>query len=119
MTRLLLRVLPLLWIALITAGCAASMVSGSGDYRPDRDERDAGAVASDTAITSSIKGKYAGDPVVSVFEIGVRTWNGTVTLTGTVGSFKARDEAEAIARGTNGVTAVNNLIDIEDRSEAQ
>ena len=119
MTRIFQRIAPLVIITLLTGACAASMVSGSGDYRPERDERGATQAATDTAITSTIKGKYAADPVISVFDIGVRTWNGTVTLTGTVGSFKARDEAEAVARATRGVTAVNNLIDIEDRSEAQ
>jgi osmotically-inducible protein OsmY len=51
-----------------------------------------------------------------VFNIGVRTWEGTVTLTGTVGSYIARDQAESIAKGTGGVKAVNNLIVVEDRS---
>ncbi len=106
-------------VSLLGAACTATMVGGSGDYRADRDERDAGAVAADTAITSSIKARFAADPAVSVFDIGVRTWNGTVTLTGSVGSIKARSTAEDIARATNGVSAVNNLIDIEDRSGAQ
>ena len=109
----------LLVAALLGAACTATMVGGGGDYRADRDERDAGSVAADTAISSAIKGKIAADPVVSVFEIGVRTWNGTVTLTGAVGSIRARETAEDIARGTSGVRAVNNLIDIEDRSGDQ
>ena len=108
-----------LMIVATAAGCAATMVGGSGDYRADRDERDAAAVASDTATSAAVKGKLAADPVVSVFEIGVRTWNGTVTLTGAVGSIRARETAEDIARNTKGVTAVNNLIDIEDRSRDQ
>jgi osmotically-inducible protein OsmY len=51
-----------------------------------------------------------------VFNIGVRTWKGTVTLSGTVGSYVARDQAEALAKDTGGVRAVNNHIVIEDRS---
>ncbi len=53
---------------------------------------------------------------MSVFGIGVRTYEGTVTLTGTVGSYIARDQAETIAKGTKGVKAVNNLIEVADRS---
>ncbi len=109
----------LLLVGWLGVACTATMVGGSGDYRVERDERDAAAVAQDTAITSTIKGKFAADTAVSVFDIGVRTWNGTVTLTGSVGSLRARETAEDIARSTNGVTAVNNLIDIEDRSGDQ
>ena len=113
------RLCVLLLAASIGTACTATMVGGSGDYRAERDQRDAASVAADTAISSAIKGKFAADPVVSVFEIGVRSWNGTVTLTGTVGSIRARETAEDIARATSGVTAVNNLIDIEDRSRDQ
>jgi osmotically-inducible protein OsmY len=46
----------------------------------------------------------------------VRTYEGTVTLTGTVGSFVARDQAGRIAKQTSGVKNVNNQIVVEDRS---
>jgi osmotically-inducible protein OsmY len=94
------------------------MVGGAavGGYQVAKDERPASVVASDSAITTKIKGKYVADSVVSVFNIGVRTWEGTVTLSGTVGSYIARDKAEEIAKGTKGVEAVNNLIIVEDRS---
>ena len=99
-------------------GCTAMMVGGgnSGGYQPARDQRSAGVVASDSAITTKIKSKFAADSVVSVFDIGVKTWSGTVTLSGTVGSYIARDQAESIAKGTGGVAAVNNHIIVEDQS---
>ena len=74
-------------------------------------------VASDSTITTKIKGKYAADSVVSVFNIGVRTYEGTVTLTGTVGSYIARDQAALLAKETSGVVAVNNQIIVEDQSK--
>ncbi len=103
---------------LALSGCTALMVGGAavGGYQLGKDERPAGVVASDSAITTKIKGKYAADSVVSVFSIGVRTYDGTVTLTGTVGSHIARDQAETIAKGTKGVKAVNNLVEVVDRS---
>jgi hyperosmotically inducible protein len=103
---------------LILNGCTAMMVGGAavGGYQLGKDERAPGVVASDSAITTKIKGKYAADSVVSVFNIGVKTWEGTVTLSGTVGSYIARDQAESIAKGTGGVKAVNNHIVVEDRS---
>ena len=98
---------------LALAGCTAVVVGngGGGNQRP------ASVVASDTTITSKITGKLAADDIVSVFEIGVRTYKGTVTLSGRVGSIVARDRAESIARDTRGVEAVNNQIVLEDRSK--
>lgn len=112
-----MRILIVLVSFLTLCGCTAMMVGGNGGgYQPPKDERGAGVVASDSAITTKVKGKYAADSVVSVFNIGVRTWKGTVTLSGTVGSYVARDQAEMLAKGTGGVKAVNNHIVVEDRS---
>ncbi len=115
------RIFPLLALVLVTAGCAAAMVGGAavGVYHVSKDEREPGVVASDASISTTIRSRFAADPVVSVFEIGVRTWEGTVTLPGAVGSFRARDDAGEIARSTKGVKAVNNLIEVEDRSAAK
>ena len=113
-----MRILLIILAGLLMSGCTALMVGGAavGGYQVGKDERPASVVASDSAITTKIKSKFVADSVVSVFNIGVRTYNGTVTLTGTVGSIAARNQAESIARGTKGVTAVNNLVTIEDRS---
>ena len=112
-----MRILGILISVLTLCGCTSMMVGGNGGgYQPPREERGAGAVASDSAITTKIKSKYAADSVVSVFDIGVRTWNGTVTLSGAVGSYVARDQAELLAKSTGGVKAVNNYIIVEDRS---
>lgn len=113
-----MRTLIYLTAMLMLSGCSAMMVGGAavGGYQLGKDERPPSVVASDSAITTKIKGKYVADSVVSVFNIGVRTWEGTVTLSGTVGSYVARDQAEAIAKDTGGVKAVNNHIVIEDRS---
>lgn len=113
-----MRIIGLLLAVGFLSSCTAVMVGGAavGGYQVGKDERPASIVASDSAITSKIKAKYVADSVVSVFNIGVRTWEGTVTLSGSVGSLIAREQAESIARGTNGVKAVNNLIRVEDQS---
>ena len=113
-----MRILLVILVGLMISGCTALMVGGAavGGYQVGKDERPASVVASDSTITTKIKSKYVADSVVSVFNIGVRTYNGSVTLTGTVGSIIARNQAETIARGTKGVKAVNNLIEVEDRS---
>ena len=94
------------------AGCTALVVGGgtSGGYQ---DARKPEVVASDSAITIEIQGKYAADSGVSMFNIGVRTHSGIVTLTGTVANYVARDQAGRIAKATTGVTAVNNQIVVE------
>lgn len=114
-----MRVILILLVSMALTGCTALMVGGAAavGYQVGKDERTASVVAADSAITTKIKGKYAGDSVVSVFGISVRTYEGTVTLSGTVGSILARDRAVSLARQTDGVKAVNNQIIIEDRSE--
>ena len=103
----------------LMSGCTALVVGGAavGGYQLGKDEREPAVVASDSAITTKIKGKYIADSVVSVFNIGVRTYEGTVTLTGTVGSFVARDQAATLAKGTGGVVMVNNQVVVEDKSD--
>ena len=114
-----MRVVLVLLVSLALAGCTALMIGGAATvgYQVGKDERTASVVAADSAITTKIKAKYAGDSVVSVFNIGVRTYRGTVTLSGAVGSILARDRAVSLARETDGVKAVNNQILIEDRSK--
>jgi hyperosmotically inducible protein len=96
-------------ILLALSGCTVG-------YQLGKDDRPPSVVASDSAITSKIKGKFVADDVVSVFNIGVQTYEATVTLTGAVGSYNARQRAESLARETGGVKVVNNQITIEDQS---
>ena len=114
-----MRLILILLVSVACTGCTAMMVGGgaSGGYEAPQDERTAGDVGADSAITSKILAKHAADPVVSVFDVRVRTYERTVTLYGTVGSIRARDRAVWLARETDGVKAVNNQILIEDRSE--
>lgn len=113
-----MRKLIILSFLFALSGCTALAIGGAGvgGYQPGKDERPPSVVASDSAITSKIKGKFVADDVVSVFSIGVRTYDATVTLSGAVGSYNARQRAESLARATGGVRAVNNQITIEDHS---
>ncbi|MCH9693659.1 MAG: BON domain-containing protein [Gammaproteobacteria bacterium] len=110
-------------IALITllalSACTTMLVGGAsgGGSQSGGDKRGASVVAADSGITTQIKGKLSADQSVSVFDVGVKTRKGIVTLTGAVGSFSARERAAKIAKETDGVVAVNNLIVVEDRSD--
>ena len=112
------RRLVLLGTALILAGCSSLMMTGGGgSYNSGGDERSRTASAKDTAITAAVRSRHADDPTVGPFDVGVRTVNGQVTLTGTVGSYAARNQAYRLARQVDGVSSVVNQVRVEDRSQ--
>lgn len=71
--------------------------------------------ARDAEITTRIKTKLTADPQVNPFTIDVDTVNGRVTLSGTVRTDEQREEAEKLARDTEGVTEVVNLLQVGER----
>ena len=107
-----MRYLVLMAMIFALSGCTALLVGGAATaaYQVGKDEREPEVIASDSAITTRIKSKYAVDSVVSVFGIGVRTYEGEVTLSGTVSSDVARDVAVTLAKDTGVVTSVANHI---------
>ena len=113
-----MRIGIILLAAFLMSGCTALVVGGAavGGYQLGKDEREPAVVASDAAITTKIKAKYVADATVNVFNISVHTYEGTVTLTGTVSSYVARDQAANIARATKSVANVNNQIVVADKS---
>lgn len=64
----------------------------------------------DASITASVKAKLIADPEVKGVGIDVDTVNGKVTLSGTAKSTYEKDEAEKLARHTDGVVSVVNEI---------
>lgn len=110
-----MRYLVLITMMFALSGCTALVVGGAATaaYQIGKDEREPNVIAADAAITSKIKGKYAVDSVVSVFGIGVRTYEGKVTLSGTVSSDVARDVAVTLAKNTGGVKSVENQITVK------
>jgi hyperosmotically inducible protein len=79
-------------------------------------ERDMGDRLSDTAITTKIKAKITGDPDLNPFNINVDTKEGVVTLRGTVKDPDSKQAAERIARETEGVKSVQNMLEVETGS---
>jgi len=71
----------------------------------------------DNVITSKVKTKLAADPQVNPFNISVTTNEGIVTLTGRVKEDQERTEAEKLARDTDGVKGVQNMIRVGDLPE--
>jgi hyperosmotically inducible protein len=74
----------------------------------------AGTQVDDAAITAKVKAKLAADGDINPFNIDVDTNEGVVTLQGRVAKDEARTKAEQLARDTDGVTRVINLIKVGD-----
>jgi len=78
--------------------------------------RTAGTQVDDSSITASVKAKLAADGDINPFNIDVDTNEGVVTLQGRVEKEEARTKAEQLARDTDGVARVINLIKVGDQS---
>ena len=113
MKTLLRAVSVLVWIGFLS-GCAAAVVGGAaaGGYYVGKDERSAGQIAEDASITSTVNTRYVGDDLVQARLINVDTYNGVVTLYGTVPNQAVVDRAVELARGVKGVQQVVSKLTI-------
>lgn len=75
-----------------------------------------GTQVDDAAITAAVKAKLAADGDINPFNIDVDTNEGVVTLQGRVEKAEARSKAEELARETDGVRRVINLVKVGDQS---
>jgi hyperosmotically inducible protein len=78
--------------------------------------RTPGEQLDDAAITSQVKAKFTADGDINPFNIDVDTNEGVVTLQGRVEKQEARTKAERLARETDGVRRVINLITVGDNT---
>ncbi|MFN2387770.1 MAG: BON domain-containing protein [Thermoanaerobaculia bacterium] len=72
----------------------------------------------DAGITTKVKSKLAADDTVKAYQIDVDTKDKVVTLSGNVDNPAAKDQAVAIARGTEGVADVVDNITVGSGSAA-
>jgi hyperosmotically inducible protein len=79
-------------------------------YKSSEQQRIAKQVASDSAITATIKSKFLVEKNFRSFKVSVETKAGVVILSGFVESEKARKRAEQIAYEVDGVRAVKNAL---------
>lgn len=94
------------------AGCVPVLVGGAiaGGYYLGKDDRQPARIAEDGSITARVKTRLIGDKYVDAFEINVDTYDGVVTLRGDVSNTIAREQAEKLAAGVDGVKSVDNQI---------
>ena len=107
-----MRVLIAVMLVTLLPACTSMLLgnASTGDGNVSIDTRSGSQVAADNTISATIRRKLSADSVVSKYAIGIRTVDSNVTLSGTVGSFPARDRAVQIADDTDGVTNVRNQI---------
>jgi len=67
-----------------------------------------GEYVDDSVITTKVKSLLAGNDFLKSFQISVKTYKGTVQLSGSVNSQKAIDKAVEIARSVKGVKSIKN-----------
>jgi osmotically-inducible protein OsmY len=82
--------------ALVTVGCGKTV----------------GETIDDTTITTRVKTAMLNDPAVGGLRIDVDTFKGVVTLSGRVKSQAERDQAIALARSVDGVTQVQDALQV-------
>src|SRR3989344_386291 len=83
-------------LSLALAGCAADTKKQAVEY------------VDDTTITTKVKTKLFDDPQTSGFAISVKTYQGTVQLSGFVTSDKEKNRAEDLTKTVSGVKTVKN-----------
>lgn len=83
-------------LSLALAGCAADTKKQAVEYFDD------------STITTKVKARLFDDPQTSGFAIGVKTYQGTVQLSGFVDSDKEKARAEELAKAVAGVKSVKN-----------
>jgi osmotically-inducible protein OsmY len=106
MKRLLLGLVAVGGIAL--AGPA--FAEGRGVARPAFERGDSPTAQVDNQVIAAITSSLDTNPRLRGSQITVANEAGTVTLTGSVTSVTARNEAVETARATPGVVSVNNML---------
>jgi osmotically-inducible protein OsmY len=104
-------------VYLLLTACSSMLIGGvnPGNASIGDDKRNEQQIRDDAAISAAVRNRLGLDPALSASGIGIATYMGTVTLSGTVNAFDIRDKAVSIARSTDKVRGVNNQIQVNTR----
>ncbi|WP_449356040.1 BON domain-containing protein [Alishewanella longhuensis] len=92
------------------------VVDADHKAKPDAGKRSYGEVIDDASITAAVKSKLLWSKHTEGMDTKVVTNSGKVQLTGTVASEQAKQQAEKLAKNTEGVRSVANLLEVTERS---
>jgi len=97
--------------ALLGAGAVVGATAQAAEGEAPKQSM--GEYASDAMITTKVKAAFVADETLSALDIAVETTEGTVTLTGTVGTEAEVEQAARVARDVEGVKQVQNDIKVD------
>lgn len=76
-------------------------------------QKSPGEQVDDSVTTGRVKAALIADPVTKAHQIDVETYRGTVQLNGFVDTAASKERAGEVARGTKGVTKVQNNLTVK------
>ena len=76
----------------------------------------AGQTMTDSRITAAVQSKLTADRISNFTRVDVDTERGVVNLSGVVTSAEQKSRAEELTRQVNGVTRINNNLQIQRQS---
>jgi hyperosmotically inducible periplasmic protein len=97
------------FVGVIVAVMSLAMVACAST----RTQKSPGEQVDDSVTTGRVKAALIADPVTKAHQIDVETFKGTVQLNGFVDSSASKSRAAEVARGTKGVTAVQNNLTVK------
>jgi hyperosmotically inducible protein len=101
---------------LMLGGCALAMLNGAassgGSSSSSGGAQPSGQQAADSAISTSVRSKFAANPALKALNLSVDTHDGIVTLRGQAANVGQKNTAQADARAVKGVKSVQNLITV-------
>ena len=94
-----------------------NQIKVDADYKKpyDSSKRGYGDMVDDATITAAVKSKLLWSKHTEGMDTKVVTHNGKVTLNGNVATQQAKQQAEKLAKNTDGVRSVDNRLQINDK----
>jgi osmotically-inducible protein OsmY len=113
-----MRITAFCLICLVSVGCTSMLLGNSKSAEPgaaQTNSKGADEADVDEKISASVRQALNADQQLSQYALNVRTVNGYVVISGTVGSYSARDRAIEIAGGVEGPASVSYRIGVDTR----
>ena len=101
----------------LAAAVAVLGLAGAAQAMADDSKRSVGEYTDDKLMVSKVKSALISDKTADASEINVEVYKGVVQLNGFVDNAKESAQAEAVAKGVEGVKGVQNNLMIKQSSQ--